>query len=210
MVSRLLGWLIANVSYGYREVPRYPEETLAEGLGDCDDQAILLVAMCRSLGIPAILQVGVIFNEGIRSERSAWGGHLRVEQRGVGWHGWALVYMPPWGWLPVDMTLVASRDPLSRIAEDPERQRNVVACFNVSRQEYVGDSILSRARLMSSELHVTVSDALISSAAIEEEPRVGAKTAPDTVLIIAAGSIVLVAVILIGRRWARGVEEGML
>ena len=209
-VNRLLGWLIENVSYSYWEVPRYPNETLAEGRGDCDDQAILLVTMCRALGIPAILQVGVIFQEGIESERSSWGGHLNVEQRGVGWHGWALVYIPPWGWLPIDMTMVTSRDPLSRITEAPEYKHHVVTCFNVSMLEYVGDSRRSRARLMSSDLYISISDKVVSNVVIEDSSGAGWTETPYLILGLSAGSVAVVIIFFLGRRRMRRVEEDIL
>jgi len=157
-VTSILEWFIENVSYSTFEVPRYPNETLARGRGDCDDQAILLIALCRALDIPALLQVGVVFNENIASEKSSWGGHLRVEQRGVGWHGWALVYIPPWGWLPIEMTYTKSQDPLSRITGAAVYKGYTVVSFNVSRQAYIGDSRRSRERLMSSDVYITMSD----------------------------------------------------
>lgn len=209
-VNRLLGWLIENVSYTYWEVPCYPRETLAQGRGDCDDQAILLVTLCRALDIPAILQVGVIFHEGIESERTSWGGHLYVEQRGVGWHGWALVYIPPWGWLPVDMTMVTSRNPLSRIMEAPEYEHHIVTCFNVSRLEYVGNSRRSQARLMSSDIYVSISDKMVSNVVIEESSPARGTETMYLILGLSAGSAALVAIFFLGRRRMRRVEEGIL
>lgn len=162
VVTSLLEWIVQNVTYGNFEVPKYPEETLGELQGDCDDQAILLISMLRSLGIPALLQLGVVFSDNIDSERTSWGGHLSIRQEGVGWHGWALVYIPPWGWLPVDLTLTGSREPLEVILQAPEYESYVVTAYNVSRQSYIGDSRLSRELLMSSELYVSVLDKVIN------------------------------------------------
>jgi len=193
-VSGLLDWLVANVSYSSFEVPRYPNETLAEGRGDCDDQAILLVTMCRALGIPALLQVGVVFSEGIEGERSSWGGHLRIEQRGVGWHGWALVYIPPWGWLPIDMTLQESREPLSMIMEAPEYRGYIVTCLNISKQEYIGDSLRSRELLMSSDLYITASDAMIK----RSQDRVW--TMRYAVFALSMGAVAVIVIVFLSRR----------
>ena len=205
MVNRLLEWFIENVSYGTRDVPRYPNETLAAWLGDCDDQAILLITMCRALGIPAILQVGAVFHEGIESEQSSWGGHLYIEQQGVGWHGWALVYIPPWGWLPIEMTMLKSRDSLTRITEAPEYERHIVTCFNVSRHEYVGDSRRSQERLMSSDLYITVSYMLI-----EESSYARRTTTPYLILGLSIGSVGLAVIIFVMRRRTRIVGENII
>lgn len=157
-VTSIMDWMVDNVSYGNFELPQYPNETKAQGMGDCDDQAILLVTMCRALGIPSILQVGVLFNSGIEGEKTSWSGHLYTSQKGIGWHGWAMVYVPPWGWIPIDMTLVKSPDALSMIRQAPEYGRDIVVAFNVSRQAYVGDSRRAMERLISSDLYVSSSD----------------------------------------------------
>ena len=213
MVNRLLDWFIENVSYSTLDVPRYPNETLAAGRGDCDDQAILLITMCRALGIPAILQVGAVFHESIESEQSSFGGHLYFKQRGVGWHGWAFVYIPPWGWLPIEMTMLTSRDPLTRITEAPEYERHIVTCFNVSRREYVGDSRRSQERLMSSDLYITVSYMLIEESffrANESGPHARRITTPYLILGLSIGSVGLAAIIFLMRRRTRIAGENII
>lgn len=42
-------------SIGHKEYPRYPIETLVEGTGDCEDHAILLAELLRSMNYDAIL-----------------------------------------------------------------------------------------------------------------------------------------------------------
>ena len=162
VVARFIDWITANVTYDNWELPRYPDETLRDRLGDCDDQAILLVSMLRAVGVPAILQIGVVFSDSISSEKASWGGHLAIRQQGVGWHGWAMVYIPPWGWLPVDLTLTASREPLEAIQQAPQYESFVVTAFNVSKQEYVGGSRRSRELLMSSDVYITLTDVVIA------------------------------------------------
>jgi len=161
VVTHMIDWILKNITYGNFEVPKYPEETLADMIGDCDDQAILLISMLRSLGIPSFLQVGVVFSDQIESEKASWGGHLTIRQQSVGWHGWAMVYIPPWGWLPVDLTLSGSNDPIELIQKAPEYESYVVKAFNISRQAYVGDSRESREMIMSSSIYITTTDSLI-------------------------------------------------
>lgn len=192
MVSRLLDWFVENVSYGTLEVPRYPHETLFSGSGDCDDQAMLLVTMCRALGIPSLLQVGPVFHDGIDDEWSYWDGHLNVKQKGVGWHGWALVFIPPWGWLPIEMTMPAYDDAMERITGAPEYDRHIITCMNISRQEYVGDSRRTRERVMGSDLYVTVTDVWV-----EENASAGMELTTYIVSGVAVGAIFVLTIIVL-------------
>ena len=195
LVIQLLAWFNENISYGNFEVPIYPNETLSRGVGDCDDQAILLISLCRALEIPALLQIGLVFNEGIGSERSSWGGHLLIEQRKVGWHGWVLIYVPPWGWVPIDLTLVRSQDPLSRIAEAPEYDAYVITGYNISKEAYIGDSHRSRDALMDSDIYVTISEKMVM-----EPPSSLWTSALYIGLGLGVGSVIAVVIVLLRGR----------
>ncbi len=195
VVTRLIGWFMTNITYGNFDTPRYPDETLGGLRGDCDDQAILLISMLRSLGIPSFLQVGVVFTESIDSENSSWGGHLSFRQDGVGWHGWAMVYVPPWGWIPVDLTLIAYRDPLEMILRAREYESSIVPAFNVSSQTYIGDSRHSREQLTASDLYIKITEIYI-------EESTGSRW-PAFVYIsvgLAAGAVFVVVIIYMRRR----------
>ncbi|MBN2336365.1 transglutaminase domain-containing protein [Candidatus Bathyarchaeota archaeon] len=157
-VAEMIEWLGDNTEYCNYEVPRYPNVTAQEGLGDCDDQSILLISMCRSLGIPAYLQVGIIIHPNIVDSSDSWDGHLSSTREGVGWHGWAMIYVPPWGWVPVDLTLVQSDDGLEVIRSAPEYQSYIIPAFNVSEQAYIGDTLRTRERIIQSELYIVMTD----------------------------------------------------
>jgi transglutaminase-like putative cysteine protease len=161
IVTDILDWVVSRVNYRNFEVPLYPDETLGDLQGDCDDQAILMISMLRSLGIPAFLQIGVVFSESISSEKASWEGHLTFVQEGIGWHGWAMVYVPPWGWLPIDLTLTNARDPMAMILDAPEYASNIITAFNVSAQQYIGGSRSSREMLVASDIYITVADIAI-------------------------------------------------
>ena len=60
-------------------IPKSCEQTMADAQGDCDDQSILYISMLRSLGIPAWLEFGPLYD----SNAGDWGGHA-----------WAEVYIP--------------------------------------------------------------------------------------------------------------------
>ena len=157
-VDQLILWINSNTEYCNFDLPQYPYDTISSGEGDCDDQSILLITMCRSLGIPAFLQVGVVIHSQIEREDASWEGHLFSEQNGVSWHGWTMVYIPPWGWLPVDLTLSSETDTIDRIENAPQYNSNIIVAFNVNNQAYIQDSAETMERIINSDLYVTLKD----------------------------------------------------
>ena len=92
-IRRIVAVLHKNVRYTGVEfgesslIPQFPSETLKRKYGDCKDKATLLVAMLRSVGIPAnlaLLQTG--------PERD-----INVELPGMGMFDHAIVYVPASG-----------------------------------------------------------------------------------------------------------------
>jgi len=157
-VASLVEYIMDNTTYCNFEVPQYPSKTLEDQLGDCDDQSILLITLCRSLDIPAYLQVGIYIHPAIDEEDTTWEGHLINEADGVGWHGWAMIYIPPWGWIPIDLTLANSNSGLDLIRNAPEFGDNIIPVLNVSKQSYIGETLATRDRIINSSLYVTVRD----------------------------------------------------
>jgi hypothetical protein len=111
LVYATIQWIQSNIrrSFGVSE-PQYPEETIVSGIGDCDDQSNLLITFLRIYNIPCYLMTGHWFQDGASTNGFLWGSvednaFLYVNWRnGVG-HGWAMVFVPPWGWLPFDLTV---------------------------------------------------------------------------------------------------------
>jgi len=163
ILRSFIEWILTNVRYSSAEVPRYPNETLSERAGDCDDQANLLVALCRIVGIPAHLQIGCIYMPSRTADISSyWGGHLIVNLTRIGWHGWAMVFIPPWGWLPVDLTYVSSSDlsadPLNAILKSAVFAHPTVQFANITRSDYVGEARLIRDYLEACGFYIVESD----------------------------------------------------
>ncbi|MEM3833123.1 MAG: transglutaminase-like domain-containing protein [Thermoprotei archaeon] len=104
-VLKYSSWIDENILYPVSPPHLEPwnsASVLKYKEGDCDDRSILLISMLRSVGIPAYLQIGSIYMNGNNSTENF--NSLYYELINTGWHGWAMVYIPPWGFLPVDLT----------------------------------------------------------------------------------------------------------
>jgi len=208
IVKGFVGWIKKNVNYTTHEFPLYPNETMRAGEGDCDDQAILLITMTRIMGIPSYLQIGSIYmpGNGLVNE-TYWDNHVRVIQRKIGWHGWAMEYVPPWGWLPVDLTYVTAgfADPLNAIRYGAVTEQNTIQYMNFSRADYVAESrrvktfILENGFFINSEDEMTV-EATPNDLAVGIDPSVVLAFGVATTVLLASS-------LLIARRWRRRLEQ---
>jgi transglutaminase-like putative cysteine protease len=144
IVKEFVAWIRENIKYPYpgelhkvsHENPLYPNETFKYKEGDCDDQAILFITLCRIRKIPSYLQIGYVYDTTIQANETSWGGHERIFQKGIGGHGWAIAYIPPWGWLPVDLTFWRY-SPLNAIKTAAVTSQSVIQYMNVSQMDYV-------------------------------------------------------------------------
>ncbi|RLF22308.1 MAG: hypothetical protein DRJ68_01730 [Thermoprotei archaeon] len=114
VLSRFVKWIEDNIAYPFNESmrervgPQYPLETYLKKMGDCDDDSILLITMCRAVGIPAMLQLGCVFVPQFTwRETIMYNGNYVHKSKGTGWHAWSLVYIPKAGWVPLDLTYFA-------------------------------------------------------------------------------------------------------
>lgn len=82
MITQIYNWVQDNLHYPddgererdlniYGEWPKYPTGCLEDGFGDCDDQSLLMASLCRSVGIPAWLEIGYLYDP----IYNTWGGH---------------------------------------------------------------------------------------------------------------------------------------
>ncbi len=72
----------------YSTISNISDYTLHAGHGDCGQQTLLLITLLRLNGIPARWQSGMVFSKGDYSNI----------------HDWGQVYLPPYGWVPMDVT----------------------------------------------------------------------------------------------------------
>lgn len=83
-------WIGKNIQYSYAleysTIPNISQYCVSKGYGDCGQQALLFITLCRSQGIPARWQSG-------------W--YLFPNSKNI--HDWTEVYLEPYGWVPVDV-----------------------------------------------------------------------------------------------------------
>ena len=72
-IDRIYEYIHDNFAYQTNSPaePKYPTQTLADKAGDCDDQSFLLGSLLRAQGIPAWMEMGLLYDQ----SRRAWGGH---------------------------------------------------------------------------------------------------------------------------------------
>ena len=86
----------------YSTISNISEYTLHAGHGDCGQQTLLLMTLLRLNGIPARWQSGWVYSD-------ARIGNEKYDNM----HDWAQLYLPPYGWMPMDVTFgrLKSGDP---------------------------------------------------------------------------------------------------
>lgn len=208
MVGNFVSWIAEHIEYpsSEHEVPQYPNETYRTREGDCDDQAILLITLCRISKIPAYLQIGCIYIPSLFTNETCWDGHARNVQEKIGWHGWAMVYVPPWGWLPVDLTYSATNptqlvsQPLRAIENAAVTSQNVIQYMNVSRTEYVASSLEAREFIQDNGFYIYERDEMVQNVDQEETRGFFWGNLLKEVLIAAGITAVIIVFVIYSRR----------
>ncbi len=198
IVKNFIAWIKGpeGIQYETHEVPYYANETLADRQGDCDDQAILLITLCRVYGIPAYLQIGCMYLPTYFDDSEYWNGHVRSVLKRVGWHGWAMVYVPPWRWLPVDLTyaLGGYGDPLNAIKTAAVTSQKTFQYMNISQMDYVASARMEMDFLKKNDFYVYMQDEMMEASPTNH----GDDTLERLFPWILVTAIVVVAVVIAG------------
>ncbi|MFH0794214.1 MAG: transglutaminase-like domain-containing protein [bacterium] len=92
-------WVGENIAYSYaREYStqrNISQECLLNGYGDCGQEALLFMTLCRLNGIPVRWQTGWMIYDNLTNL-----------------HDWTFIYLEPYGWIPVDpyMAVMANHE----------------------------------------------------------------------------------------------------
>jgi transglutaminase-like putative cysteine protease len=80
-VQQVYTYVNQNIAYlsNSPEEPKSPTRTLSDRNGDCDDQSFFMGSLLRAQGVPAWLELGILYDQSQRH----WGGHA-----------WMQVYIP--------------------------------------------------------------------------------------------------------------------
>ncbi len=89
IARRIYDHLIANLHYEMVGGWDVPEVVLKRGSGSCSEYTFAFVALCRAAGLPARYQGSVVVR----------GDDASIDEAH---HRWAQVYLPNYGWVPVD------------------------------------------------------------------------------------------------------------
>ncbi|MGC3957893.1 MAG: transglutaminase-like domain-containing protein [Verrucomicrobiota bacterium] len=87
--KKFYDWIADNIKYSYAleysTIRNISDYCLSNGYGDCGQEALLFMTLCRLNGIPARWQTG-------------W--NLFPNAKSI--HDWCEIYLEPYGWMPVD------------------------------------------------------------------------------------------------------------
>ena len=87
--KKFYDWIAGNIKYSYAleysTIRNISDYCLTKGYGDCGQEALLFMTLCRLNGIPARWQSG-------------W--NLFPNAKSI--HDWCEIYLEPYGWMPVD------------------------------------------------------------------------------------------------------------
>ncbi|NLI73895.1 MAG: transglutaminase domain-containing protein [Euryarchaeota archaeon] len=76
ILENIYNWVKDNIEYSTESnEPQNAVESVNTLRGDCDDQSILFCSLARAAGIPAWLQLGVMYSD----MSDAWGGHAWIQ-----------------------------------------------------------------------------------------------------------------------------------
>ena len=101
IARRIYNYLIDHVEYEMIGGWDVPEVVLKRGSGSCSEYTFCFVALCRAAGLPARYQGSVVVR----------GDDASVDEA---FHRWAQIYLPNYGWVPVDASRGDSKSPVAQ------------------------------------------------------------------------------------------------
>lgn len=103
MMRKIFDYICDKINYKLKPLGGWnPAPTvLKRGTGSCSEYTFIFIALCRASGLPARYAGSIV---------------VRSEDKGVDdvFHRWAEVYLPNYGWIPVDVSAGDSPIPANR------------------------------------------------------------------------------------------------
>jgi sugar lactone lactonase YvrE len=101
IARKIFSHIIATLEYQMVGGWDVPEVVLQRGTGSCSEYTFCLIALCRAAGVPARYQGSLVVR----------GDDASIDEAH---HRWAQVYLPNYGWVPVDANAGDKRLPADR------------------------------------------------------------------------------------------------
>lgn len=103
MMRKIFDYICENINYKLKPLGGWnPAPTvLKRGTGSCSEYTFIFISLCRAAGLPARYAGSIV---------------IRGADKGIDdvWHRWAEVYLPNYGWIPVDVSAGDSPIPANR------------------------------------------------------------------------------------------------
>jgi len=103
IMRRIFDYICDKIDYKLKPLGGWnPAPTvLKRGTGSCSEYTFIFIAMCRASGLPARYAGSIV---------------VRSQDKGIDdvWHRWAEVYLPNYGWIPVDVSAGDTPVPANR------------------------------------------------------------------------------------------------
>jgi transglutaminase-like putative cysteine protease len=125
MARRIYRWIIDHMYYelagGWNVAPAIIER----GNGSCSEYSFVFIAMCRAAGIPARFTGSIATRGDLASEDDVF-------------HRWCEIYLPPYGWIPVDPSAGDTESPEGQAARFGYVGNRYLVTTTGAGSEYIG------------------------------------------------------------------------
>ena len=134
IARKIYDFIIDSVEYEMVGGWDVPEVVLKRGTGSCSEYTFVFVALCRAAGLPARYQGGIVVR----------GDDASVDEA---FHRWAQIYLPGYGWVPVDASRGDAESPADQARAFGElKNRFLITTIGGGGSEYLSWGYNSFAR----------------------------------------------------------------
>jgi len=133
MARRIYRWIIDHLYYelagGWNVAPAIIER----GNGSCSEYSFVFISMCRAAGIPARYTGSIAIRGDLASEDDVF-------------HRWCEIYLPPYGWIPVDPSAGDTKSPEGQASRFGYVGNRYLVTTTGTGSEYIGWSYNAGAK----------------------------------------------------------------